>query len=386
MSTTKKKKEDCKKLNLALQGGGAHGAFTWGVLDEFLRQGNLDFEGISATSAGSMNAVIMTQGLITGGVEGAREALEQFWRTISDVGSVFTPVSLNSPQVPNFFSPFLSPVPNFLTNWQKEWSKNFENGWRDGRNQASQFVNLLSQNISPYQFNPFNYNPLRTILEDMVDFEKIRATKEVQLFITATNVQTGDDKIFRTPELTCDMVLASCALPTIFQAVEVDGQYYWDGGYVGNPSLWPLFYEVSADDVLIVHVNPLIREEIPKNAPAIENRLNEITFNSALLKELRAISFVQKLLQENMLKEQFRSRYRDVLVHAIRAEESMSALDLSSKYDTSWDFLLSLRDQGRAQAKHWLKAHFKDIGQTSTINIARDYFLPIDTEHHKKSR
>ncbi|MCB1551107.1 MAG: patatin-like phospholipase family protein [Alphaproteobacteria bacterium] len=359
-------KTDCKKINMALQGGGAHGAFTWGVLDEFLKQDGLDFEGISATSAGSMNAVVMAHGLITGGNDAARQALEDFWHKVSEAGSVFSPVAPNA-----FSSSFVSPfsaMADMFSAWQGEWN--------EGRNNAAHFINLMSQNISPYQFNPFNINPLLDILKDMVDFKKIRTNKDVQLFITATNVQTGDARIFKTEELTADMVMASAALPNVFRAVKVDGDYFWDGGFVGNPSLWPLFYEVDSNDVLIVHVNPLVRNEIPKEAPEIENRLNEVTFNASLLKELRAISFVQKLLSHDMIKEEYKSKYRDVLIHAIRAEDAMSELDLSSKFDTSWPFLKQLRDQGQQAAKDWLKNNYDAIGKKSTIDITRDYLEP----------
>ncbi|MDD3020434.1 MAG: patatin-like phospholipase family protein [Alphaproteobacteria bacterium] len=369
MSSSSIKNRKCKKINLALQGGGAHGAFTWGVLDELLKDQCLDFEGISATSAGSMNAVVMTQGLIDGGHEQARETLEKFWRRVSETGSVFSPVSSSMSET---LQSHLDTMSGFFPLLKKEWT--------EGYNNATHFMNLMSQNISPYQFNPFNINPLKTILEELVDFEKIRATQEVQLFITATNVKTGDARIFKTPELTSEMVVASAALPNIFQAVEVDGEYFWDGGFVGNPSLWPLFYEVTSDDVLIVHVNPIIRNDLPKDAPSIENRINEITFNAVMLKELRAISFVQKLLSRDMIKDEFKGKYRDVLIHAIRAEDVMRKLELSSKYDTSWTFLKNLRDQGRKSAKKWLAENFDAVGQKSTINISQDYLTPSKAE------
>lgn len=362
-----KEKTPLKKINLALQGGGAHGAFTWGVLDKLLEKECFDIEGISATSAGSMNAVVMVAGWIENGKDGARTYLEKFWKDVSDTGNVFSPVEQSIPDW----------VGNWGKGWTNQWSKLWDTpwakGWADQKNNAAHFMNLLSQNISPYQFNPFNINPLKNILDDLVDFEKIRTQKDMQLFITATNVKTGDARIFKNEELTADMVLASSALPNIFQAVEVDGDFFWDGGFVGNPSLWPLFYGIECHDILIVHVNPLVRDDIPKDAPSIENRLNEITFNTSLLKELRAISFVQKLLDRNMLKDEHKNKYRDVLIHAIRAEESMSKLDLSSKFDTSWGFLVGLRDAGREMAENWIDRNHKNVGKKSTIDIARDY-------------
>ena len=340
-----------KKINLALQGGGSHGAFTWGVLDYLLEDGRLEFEAISATSAGSMNAVIMLQGLLKGGRQEARAHLDKFWERVSDAGEVFSPVP------PSGTNPFAAFLPK----------------WASVENSALQFFNIMSQNLSPYQFNPMNYNPLRDILDDMVDFRALQQNCPKKLFITATNVRTGDARIFTGPELTRDMVLASAALPNIFQAVTIDGQAYWDGGYVGNPSLWPLCYDVGSHDILIIHVNPLIREGVPEDALSIEERLNEVTFNSALLKELRAIAFVQKLIKNDMLKEKAKPQYREILLHAVRAEKTMSKLGISSKLDTSEHFLHSLKKAGRSEAKAWLAAAFDHIGVSSTVDIDRDY-------------
>lgn len=341
-----------KKINLALQGGGSHGAFTWGVLDYLLEDGRFDFEGISATSAGSMNAVVMAAGFIAGGVDGARQSLKNFWRKVSDAGAVFCPVQNAMPE-----NPFGAFMPKWMT----------------GDDTTAQFFNVMSQNISPYQFNPLNLNPLRDILDEMVDFGAIRKTKEFKLFITATNVRTGASRIFTTEELTRDMVMASAALPNIFQAVEISGDAYWDGGYVGNPSLWPLFYETEGHDLLIVHVNPIIHDGIPKDALSIEDRVNEITFNSAMLKEMRAIAFVQKLLHQNMLKEEYRKKYRDVLIHAIRAENVMRAFPIATKFDTSWSLLNKLKEAGYKTASDWAKENFDKIGHQSSISLEDDY-------------
>jgi len=348
--TTAKSKQ--KKINLALQGGGSHGAFTWGVLDALLEDGRFDFEGISATSAGSMNAIIMVAGFLDGGSDGAREYLKKFWRKVSDAGAVFCP-SHNSPPE----NPFSDFIPKWMT----------------GENPAMQFMNAMAQNISPYQFNPLNFNPLREILDGMVDYKAIRKAKEFKLFITATNVRTGSARIFTTAELDCDMVMASAALPNVFQAVEIEGEAYWDGGYVGNPSLWPLFYETAGHDLLIVHVNPIIHHGIPKDALSIEDRVNEITFNSAMLKEMRAIAFVQKLLQQDMLKEEYRKKYKDVLIHAIRSEEVMRSFGMTTKFDTSWGVLTKLFEAGRQSAKDWIDANFDKIGKVSSVDLKADY-------------
>jgi NTE family protein len=368
---TKPKKAKLKKINVALQGGGSHGAFTWGVLDYLLEDGRFDIEGVSATSAGSMNAVIMAAGYMEGREDGAREYLRRFWKQVSEAGSVFCPVSTT---VEN---PFASFMPKWMSpDWFGGVGKNAENSFMH-------MMSALAQNISPYQFNPMNLNPLRDILDDMVDFEALRKNKDFKLFITATNVRTGGSRIFTSPELTRDMVLASAALPNVFQAVEIDGEAYWDGGYVGNPSLWPLFYETEGIDLLIVHVNSIVQNELPKDAMNIEDRVNEITFNSAMLKEMRAIAFVQKLLERDMLKPEYRHKYKDVLMHAIRADTVMRDFGMTNKLDTSWPALTKLFEAGRKIAESWAKENFDKIGKESTINLEKDY---LDIAVDKKSK
>lgn len=347
-----------KTINLALQGGGSHGAFTWGVLDYLLEDGRFDFEGISAASAGSMNAVAMAAGFIEGGSDGARNYLKKFWRRVSEAGSVFCPAQNMMDENP--FSGFLPK-------------------WMNHEDHAMQFFNVMSQNFSPYQFNPLNINPLRDILDNLIDFESLRKTKDFKFFITATNVRTGAARIFKNEELNRDAVLASAALPNVFQAVEIDGEAYWDGGYVGNPSLWPLFYDTTGHDLLIIHVNPIIHDGIPKDALGIEERVNEITFNSAMLKEMRAIAFVQKLLHQNMLKDEYKRKYRDVLMHAVRAEDVMRSIGSISKFDTSWAFLNKLYEAGRKSATEWVEQNFDKIGRESSINLETDYLnIAID--------
>lgn len=356
MSPTRAPKDPgVKAINLALQGGGSHGAYTWGVLDALLEDGRVRFEGVTATSAGSMNAVIMMDGIMKGGADGARQGLENFWRRVSQNGMFFDP----SPEAFQSFNPFRAMI-------------------RSGENAFSQGVmGNLTRSFSPYQFNPLNINPLRDILQDMVDFDAVRRCKKGKLFIAATHVEKGTSRIFRNEDITIDVLMASAALPQLFHAVEIDGDHYWDGGYMGNPALWPLFYQAECRDILIVHVNPLVRSAVPKDVDAIENRLNEITFNGAMLKELRAIAFVQKLLEDDMLKDEYKSKYKNILLHAIRSEKVMSDLPLASKYSVAWDFLTDLRDKGRLAAKHWLRYYLDDVGVRSTVDIQRDY-LNID--------
>ena len=333
-----------KKVNLALQGGGSHGAFGWGVLDRLAEDGRLEIEGISATSAGSLNAVVYAYGRMRGGVDGARAALENFWRNISDAGRLYSPI-----QTP--------------------------------------FTYLLFQTVtsalSPYEFNPFGFNPLRDVLEKSVQFDVVHACDRVQLFICATDVRTGQPRIFRNEEVTADAVMASCCLPFLFQAVEIDGAHYWDGGYMGNPALYPLIYHTQSRDIVIVHINPIVREPLPRTAEQIENRLNEITFNSSLLRELRAIAFVSKLIEEGWLKDEHRAKLKHVLIHSIRADEALYHLGVTSKFNTAWGFLCDLRDRGRAAAERWLAQNFEHLGHHSTVDLRSEYLgaPPIHPAH-----
>jgi NTE family protein len=332
-----------KKINLALQGGGSHGAFGWGVMDKFLEDGRIEIEGISGTSAGSMNAVVYAYGKLKGD-EGARQALHDFWKAISDCGLRF--------QMPKMPWDFAMPVDNPLQTLAKSMMSMF----------------------SPYQFNPLNYNPLREVLEKQVDFDKLNQHREVtKLFICATNVRTGKVRIFDTQEVTPDVVLASACLPQVFQAVEIEGEHYWDGGYMGNPALYPLFYYTDSRDVVILHINPIERPGPPTTAADIANRLNEITFNSSLIKELRAVAFVQKLLDDGWIKDEFRNRLKYVLIHSVRADQAMSDLNSASKMNSDWGFLTMLRDRGRALAGHWLKENFELLGQRSSVDLRKEF-------------
>ena len=321
-----------KKVNLALQGGGAHGAFGWGVLDRIAEDGRLDIEGLSASSSGSMNAAVFADGRTRGGYDGAREALERFWRRVSDAGAMFS--------------------------------------------LGLQFLQPLSGAFSPYQLNPLGLNPLRDLLEKSVDLEAVHACTSMELFICATNVVTGQPRIFRNREVTLDVLMASACLPTLFRAVEIEGQHYWDGGYMGNPALYPLIYDTASRDIVIVHINPIVRRQVPRTAAEIQNRLNEITFNSSLLRELRAIAFVSKLIEQDWLKDEYRGRLKRVLIHSILADELMSDLGAASKLDTGWSFLLSLRDRGREAASRWLDANFEHLGHHSTVDLRSEFLSP----------
>jgi NTE family protein len=332
-------------VNLALQGGGAHGAFTWGVLDRLLEEERIDFEGISATSAGAMNACVLAYGMTLGGREGARTALANFWRRISHAAA---------------FSPLQpSPIEKLMGLRTLEFSPSFL------------FFDLLTRLMSPYQFNPLNLNPLRRVLLQTVDFQSLRHSRcKVKLFLSATNVRTGKIKVFDNDAIGPDAVLASGCLPFVFQAVEIDGEAYWDGGYMGNPAIFPLIYGCDSRDVIIVHVNPIMRPDLPKSAAEILNRINEISFNSSLMREMRAISFVTDLIDEGQADPQ---KLKRMLIHGIANEKAMSELSVASKLNADWEFLTYLKDVGRAAAEEWLGAHFERLGERSTIDLEQTF-------------
>jgi NTE family protein len=324
-----------KTVSLALQGGGAHGAFTWGVLDAILEDGRLAIEAITGASAGAINAVALVEGWLEGGPEGARAGLATFWRRVSLDGRL-------SPVQRALFDRLLGYWTNHL--------------WTD----------VLSRSFSPYETNPLNINPLRDALADLIDFDRVRACEEIRLFVTATNVWTGKVKVFRRPELSADHLMASACLPTLFQAVEIDGEPYWDGGYMGNPALFPLFYETVTDDVLLVQINPVERRETPRTAREIHSRLNEITFNGNLLRELRAVEFVTRLIDEGKLSK---ADYKRVLMHRIDGSGVLDDFLASTRLNAEWEFFQRLHDAGRKATRTWLKAHYDDIGVRGTLDL-----------------
>lgn len=330
-----------KTVSLALQGGGAHGAFTWGVLDGLIEDGRLAFEAITGASAGSMNAVIMADGWVEGGPDGARTQLEAFWRHVSLDGGL----SASQRRIFDVFLDMWSPVAsNALFDF-----------WRG--------------TLSPTSANPLDINPLRDLVRDLVDFDRLRGAP-VKLFVSATNVWTGKARIFETAELRPEHVMASACLPTIFRAVEIDGEPYWDGGYVGNPALYPLFYGTACDDVVLVQINPVERRANPTEMREIQNRLTEITFNGGLLGELRVIDFVTRLIDEGKLD---RADYKRVLMHRIEGGEAIAPYMASTRLNADWRFFQTLRDLGRASAAAWLRANYDAIGTRSTLDLRAAY-------------
>jgi NTE family protein len=363
-----------KIINLALQGGGSHGAFTWGVLDRLLEEDNLTIEGVSGTSAGAMNAAALLQGYCKSGNKGAKESLENFWRGVGKSNIDFSPVAAAA----------------------EVWQRMF----------------------SPYQTNPFDINPLRDLLTRMLDIEAIRACDAIKLFICATDVENGRAHIFERKDLTIEALMASACLPFIFQAVNIGGTPYWDGGYTGNPPIFPLIFNCESPDVVLVQINPLMRRGTPQTPTEIINRLNEISFNAAIIGEMHAIALVQRLIEEDHLKKRwlkdssrvFRSIFRPIFqvkawnrakgmvtgyrygseakgmrnseaarlknmnMHVIGAEDQMCALDASSKLNGTMDFLLHLKEIGHQAAGAWLMQNWQMIGKGSSVNI-RKMFL-----------
>jgi NTE family protein len=333
----------CKPINLALQGGGAHGAFTWGVLDQLLEDGRIEIEGISGASAGAANAVMLADGLIRGGPDEARQRLADFWRAVSVDGHL---PDLQRGVVERLF-PF---VP------------------REGL-----WLGAMSRMLSPYDLNPLNINPLKDLIERFADFEAIRAQRGLELFISATNVQTGELRVFRREEITPEVVMASAALPNLFRAVEIDGVPYWDGGYSGNPAVIPFLRATATEDVLIVQINPRERRKVPTRQREIVSRVNEINFNASLLSELRGVAFVNRLIDEGRLPRGMRQgEFRRLRLHRIVMEDLSETSGARGTLKTDYEYFETLRKLGQRAARRFLDAHFKDIGRHSTIDAPEE--------------
>jgi NTE family protein len=341
---TGRRKAAKKRVSLALQGGGAHGAFTWGALDRLLEDGRLEIEGISGTSAGAMNAAVLADGYCRGGPEAARAALDRFWQRIGEIGR-------------------LSPLRGGPLDW---WAR------ACGFEPSPSFLafDAATHLLSPYQFNPLNWHPLRDLLDESIDFALLARESPIRLFISATNARSGKNRVFEQDELSLDVVLASACLPFLFQAVEIGDEAYWDGGYMGNPAIYPLIYGCASPDVVIVQVNPIVREELPTTAPAILDRVNEISFNSTLMREMRAIAFVTRLIDQGHLRHE---GYKRMNIHMIEEEEVMRSLGIESKFNPDPRFLETLKDTGRRAAGLWLEAHYEDIGERSSLDIAERF-------------
>ncbi len=333
-------------LNLALQGGGAHGAFTWGVLDALLEDGRLRFEGVSGTSAGAMNAVVMVQGLMSGGADGARTALQAFWTAVAaTVPEHFTQSSADGQNIS------LAPMFKLMLRW--------------------------TYYMAPEQLNPFDLNPLRDIISGQVDFERLRRHSPVKLFIATTQANSGKLRLFRNAELSAEVLLASACLPTVHRAIEIDGEPYWDGGYAANPAVFPLFFECRCSDVLLVLLTPLKHKSTPVSAADIHSRALEIAFNATFLREMRMFAHLREHLPRRWLNLQVGSlerRAQQLRFHLIEAADVLGELHADSKLAANLKFFDMLKKLGRERARQWLDQHREQLGRRSTLDLGTLFY------------
>jgi NTE family protein len=331
-----------KTINLALQGGGSHGAFTWGVLDRLLDEERLTYDGVTATSAGGVNAVLLADGLALSGREGAKKLMQTFWKKMSET----TSKSIIAPSFMDKMNPHfgLDNSPGYM------------------------MVDIISRFLSPYQLNPMDVNPMRDLLNEVVNFERVQQQKVIKLFLSATNVRTGKVAVFPNTEVTADHVLASACLPFMMRAPEINGEYFWDGGFMGNPAIFPVIYGCKCPDVLLVHLTPTERPDLPTNSRAILNRMQEISFNSSLMREMRAVAFVTQMIDEGKL-----SGGKRMFIHLIESEDIIRDLAGSSKMNAEWKFLMYLFELGRERADKWLAENFDRIGIETTVDLKARY-------------
>lgn len=336
----RRNRPNTKRLSLALQGGGSHGAFTWGVLHRLMSDPRIYIDGLSGTSAGAINAVVMVDGFIKGQRQGAIDAMEGFWHEVSDHTMIHR---LNLPA---------------MFGYPETWRVDNEPGFI--------MMDFITRLFAPTDLNPMDLNPLRDMLQRRVDFETMRKRTEIKLFVTASNVRTCRARIFRTPEMRAECVLASTCLPLMFKAVEIDGEHYWDGGYLGNPAISPLIHECGSSDIMIVRINPMNRDDVPVSARDILNRMNEMSFNSSLVREMRGIATVSRFVQDGTLDD---DRYTLVRFHEITAEAELSGMGSLSKMNTERAFLRYLHDLGFDAADRWLEANYERVGWESTLDV-----------------
>jgi NTE family protein len=334
---------DQKVINLALQGGGSHGAFTWGVLDRLLEEERLSFEGVSATSAGAVNAVVLADGFAAGGRDEAKKALRRYWRKVADIASR------------SIFKP--SPFDQANRSYGLEHSPGYL------------FMESLTYYASPYQMNPFNINPLRDLLAETIDFDRVRQQQAIKLFLSATDVETAKLKIFEGKDVGVDHVLASACLPLMMQAVEIDGRHYWDGSFTSNPALFPLLFNCESADILMVHITPAERPGVPTTSPSIMNRMQEISFNNSLIREMRTIAYLGGLIDAGQVEG-----VKRILIHLVEAEDLIRKLSWSSRLNGDWNFLTRLHEMGRRRADKWLTESFDRVGVESTVDLYAKYF------------
>ena len=327
------------RINHALQGGGAHGAFTWGVLDRLLQDDDIEIAGISGTSAGALNGAALKAGWLAGGNQAARDNLNWLWRRMG---------ALADPQLAEWYRGSTGQLSAMI-----------------GASWPALMADTVSRFTTPYAWGPFWQNPLRPIAAEF-HYDKVCAADGPALFVGATNVRSGKIRIFKGQDISTDSLLASACLPTMFQAVEIDGEAYWDGGYSGNPALFPLFAPELPDDIVVININPLLRDELPKTPQQIQNRINEISFNSSLLRELRAINFAKRLLTQGAVEP---GTMKDVKVHMIADDALMNDLSVATKMLPNPVVLARLKSAGEDAAERFLASHRDDLGKRGTVDL-----------------
>ncbi|MER2507813.1 MAG: patatin-like phospholipase family protein [Amaricoccus sp.] len=332
-----------KPVNLALQGGGSHGALTWGVLDRLLEEPRLRIAEVSGTSAGAMNAVVLAGGFARGGAEAARADLRAFWKAVSDAAR---------------FSPA-----------QRTWWDRMRGSYSLDLSPGYLLMEGISRLYSPYDLNPFDINPLRDLIAARVDFDLVNRLDGIRAHVTATNVRSGLPRVFSTGELSADAVLASACLPQMYKAVEIGGEAYWDGGFSANPALYPLVMNDASPDIIIVQINPIYRERLPRSARDIINRANEISFNTSLVKELRTLALAQRMAVRFGAGDKTDLGGHALYLHMIHVDEEVQDLAASSKLSAEWEYLTVLFDRGRRWADLWIAEHFDDLGNASTFDV-----------------
>ena len=344
--SSRKPKGDTKKVAIAMQGGGSHGAFSWGVMDRLLEDGRFEVEGLTGTSAGGMNAVAVVQGLMRGGNQGARDEMKAFWQRISEVGKNS---SLNN----------RGPIDKMLGKYTMYNSPGYI------------IFDYLSRIFSPYELNPLQIDPLKDVISKSFDFEALRKYKGCKVYLCATHVFTGKLRIFSIDELQPECLQATACLPSIHNAVLVDGEYYWDGGFIGNPVFFPLIYDCETPDIILIQLNPTVREKLPTTSREIADRLNEITNNASVIREMRAISFITDLIEDGTIDA---SKIKKINMHVIEDEECFQELGWSSKLNTEWEFFTHLFEKGRTAADRWIKQNYDSVGKRTTAPM-REHFV-----------
>jgi NTE family protein len=329
-----------KKIAIGMQGGGAHGAFTWGVLDYILEDGRLDIEGASGTSAGGMNCLALCQGMAEGGKEGARKSLYRYWKILSEkskkMGMVPTPMD------------------------------KFKGGYGISTNPLFTLMGMISKNMSPYEWNPKNQNMLADLVKELFNFKTIAAFEELKVFLCATNVRTSKLKIFSGNEITPEAVLASACLPVLFQAVNIEGEDYWDGGFIGNPAIFPLIYNCKTPDIVVLLLTPQYRHNTPKTLDEIHWRMTELSLINTLAREMRAIDFVTKLIDQGIADK---TKIKKINMHLIEDPLVFADLDHTSALNSDWDFFQFLFEKGRETAEKWMAKNYDKIGVCSTADL-----------------